>query len=140
MVPFFMTCKYKMRIQILSLVDITNTSARRNEDKKLYCQQSNYSTVIQTSCLRVNMVPFNHTIEFGNINQLGFGNRYKNRQKYWSIIFENEYTNSITLPELEDDFDLVPIVLNLDETAKIETPVFSTKDATFKNLVFNILE
>ena len=129
-----------MRVQIITLVDITKTDARRSEDNIKYSQQSNYSTTVQTACLRVNMIPFEILQHAGSVNQLGFGSKFKNRQNYWTVTFDNEYTNSITLEELKKDFNLVPIILGLNETAKIETPVFSSIDEEECNIAFKFIE
>jgi len=129
-----------MRVQIITLVDITKTDARRDADKKKYGQHSNYSTLLQTACLRVNMVPFETKCTAGSINQFGFGSKFRNRHNYWITTFDNEYTNSITVEELQQDFNLVPVVLGLDETAKIETPVFNTKDLETCNIIFQFVE
>lgn len=129
-----------MRVKIITLVDVTKTDARRNEDKKKYSQQSNYSTTVQTACLRVNMIPFEILQHAGSINQLGFGSKFKNRQNYWTVTFDNEYANSITLEELKKDFHLVPIILGLEETAKIDTPVYNTEDPELTNIVFEFVE
>ena len=86
------------------------------------------------------MIPFEILQHAGSVNQLGFGSKYKNRQNYWTVTFDNEYTNSITLEELKKDFNLVPIILGLNETAKIETPVFNSIDEEECNIAFQFIE
>lgn len=140
MVPFFMTIKYCMKIQITTLIDITQTNIRNKfEDKKQFHQQSNYNSVVQTASLKANVIPTSCEQKEGGITTFNFGTLFKNRQKYWIITFDNEYDDSITEEILLNDFDLVPIILNLNETAKITEPVFRTKDSQHKNIVFKIL-
>jgi len=46
-----------MKFTLTTVVDITETRARRGEDKKQVNQQANYNTMFQTIGLRVNVDP-----------------------------------------------------------------------------------
>jgi hypothetical protein len=39
-----------------------------------------------------------------------------------------------------DDFDLVPVIVNLEETAANTNCIFSTKHETDKNILFEIID
>lgn len=136
----FFDFKYCMRFKIITLIDITKTDARRNADDKLYSQQSNYNTVVQTASLKANVIPEKIEYKNGSINSIGFGSKYKNKQKYWELTFDNEYYNSLTLDDLLEDFNFVPIVVNLNETVEVENPTFLTKDEKNKNIVFVLID
>jgi hypothetical protein len=130
-----------MRTQILTLIDVTNTNARRGDDnQKEYAQQSNLNSVIQTASLRANLTPTKIEKKQGGISTLNFGVNFKGKQKYWIITFEDERETPITEEMFKDDFDLVPITLGLDETAEIENPVILTKDSRRKNIAFRFID
>jgi len=137
MVPFFLTCKYTMQFIIQTLVDITETKARRNDNEKEFSQQSNYNTCIQTVSLRANVLPIKQDNEFININKMGFGSAYRNKHHVWSVTFDNEYDGSISLDLLMEDFSYIPILTGLNETIKFKIPVFITKDIEFRNIIFS---
>ena len=130
-----------MRTQILTLIDVTNTNARRNDDdQKEYAQQSNLNSVIQTASLRANLTPTKIEKKHGGISTLNFGVNFKGKQKYWIITFEDERDTPITEEMFKEDFDLVPITLGLDETAEMEKPVILTKDSRRKNIAFRFID
>ena len=41
---------------------------------------------------------------------------------------------------MANDFDLVPVVSGLSETAEFDIPVFRTSDAKKKNITFEFIE
>lgn len=130
-----------MRTQILTLIDVTNTNARRGDDnQKEYAQQSNLNTLIQTASLRANLTPTKIELKHGGISTLGFGVNFKGKQKYWIITFEDERDTPITTDMFKEDFDLVPVTLGLDETAEIDQAVMLTKDSRKKNITFRHID
>jgi len=129
-----------MRIKLKTLVDITETNARRQDDKKLYSQQANYNTVLQTIGLRVNLSPVYCKVCVGEIDTLGFGKSYTGKQRYWDFCFEVDYEGAINQEMLKNDFDLIPIITDLDETASNNNRVFRTSCKNDTNIVFNFLE
>lgn len=130
-----------MRINIYTLVDITKTDARRNENQKLFSQQSNFNTVQQTASLRSNLIFRGLEQKTGGIAQYKFGSLFKGKQKYWLVSFDTERdTALITHDMLETDFDFIPVVVGLNESVQIIEPIFRTQDLEHKNIVFEIID
>lgn len=129
-----------MRFKLSTVVDITETHARRKEDQKLFRQQTNYNTVLQTIGLRVNLVPVSIKHDVKNIKEFGFGRSITGKQRCWEFIFEVEYEGALTLDMLNNDFNLVPVIVELDETAHIHNKIFRTRCPNDCNIVFEIIE
>lgn len=127
-----------MQFNIKTLVDVTETNARRG-DGNLYKQHQNFMTLLQTIGIRANPSNIKVVNEKQPITGLGFGTKFKGSQKVWTVTFEIEYGATET-DFLETDFDLVPVNINLDETAKFEKGIFFTKDKQFTNIIFNKLD
>jgi hypothetical protein len=127
-----------MRFKLYTTVDITETNAKRQEDRKLYSQQTNYNTVLQTIGLRVNLVPVYVKDFVDDISKIGFGNTIKGKQRYWEFCFEVEYEGALTLDMLNNDFDLIPVIAELDETVHNHNKIFRTKCPNECNVVFKI--
>lgn len=137
MVLFFWLVNNTMRLQVISLVDVTETREKRDGDTKKYSQQSNFNTLVQTVNIRANMLPVNCEQKSGGITQYNLGNNFKGKQNYWIVTFESE-REAVSIDEntLVEDFQLVPIVLKLNETAEITQPVFNPDDELNKNVSF----
>jgi hypothetical protein len=129
-----------MRVTLTTVIDITETNARRHDDKLSRNQQTNYLTVLQTVGLRVNAEPISCESHVAEIDDFGFGSSIKGKQRYWKFVFDHEYQGAVTLDTLTSDFDLVPIITGLNETANINNNAFRTKDEVDKNIVFNIAD
>jgi hypothetical protein len=130
-----------MRTQILTLIDVTNTNARRNDDdQKEYAQQSNLNTLIQTASLRANLVPLKIELKHGGISTLGFGTEFTGKHRYWVITFEDERDTPLSDDMFKDDFDLVPITTGLNETAEVDQPVIRTRNSKYKNISFRSID
>ena len=128
-----------MRFIIHTLVDITETGARRGEEPKQYRQQQNFLTVMQTIGLRVNPTYVAAPEVVKEVpSKLGLGTSYKSKQSVWKYVFDIEYEGALDINTLDDDFDLIPIITDLDETAKFENAHFSTKNNTIRNIYFEI--
>ena len=127
-----------MRFKLYTTVDITETNAKRQEDRKQYSQQTNYNTVIQTIGLRVNLNPIFVKSHIDNIDNIRFGSAIKGKQRYWEFCFEVDYEGALTIDMMEDDFDLIPIITELDETVHNHNKVFRTKCQKDCNIVFEI--
>ena len=127
-----------MRFELRTLVDITRTDARRGQDAKLISQQANYNTVIQTVMLRTNIVPGEVTKTVQNVDNQ-FGSNAKGKQSVWSFEFDCEYAGALTTEMLEQDFDLGPVITDLDETYVVHNKAFSTKHPSDTNIVFKTL-
>jgi hypothetical protein len=128
-----------MRIKLYTLVDITETGARRSDDAKLFRQQQNFLTVMQTIGLRVNPIYIkppsltNTTPKMYNL-----GTSYKGNHNIWEYVFEIEHEGALSEEILINDFNLIPIIDQLTETVKFDNAVFITKNPNLNNIYFEI--
>ena len=127
-----------MRFKLYTTVDITETNAKRQEDRKLYSQQTNYNTVLQTIGLRVNLVPVFVKSRVGDVSNLGFGDTIKGKQRYWEFCFAVEYEGALSIDMMENDFDLIPVITGLDETVHNHNKIFRTTCPNDRNITFKI--
>jgi hypothetical protein len=136
-----MTVKYCMKFELKTLVDITKTDARRGENIHQYNQQQNFLTLYQTISLRANpIVKRKPVIEKYNISNVGFGKKYKGVHSVWTWIFEFESESQHSIAMLKDDVNLVPIISQLDETAKLDVDAFITYDEQTINILFREID
>lgn len=131
-----------MKFKLYTLVDITQTGTRRTDpDKRSYHQQSNFMTAVNLIGLRANpdyeTGPSISNIAVGNMK---FGDKYKGKQNVWEFEFDIPYEGALSTDMLINDFDLVPVVTELDETVKIEQSVFRTKCPDYTNIIFEIID
>jgi len=128
-----------MRFRLYTLVDITETRARRGDDPKAARQQQNFLTVLQTIGLRVNPT-YNRSprITTDSPAKFGLGKDYKNKQRVWQFDFEIEYESALDLDLLNSDFNLIPIIDQLDETVQFDNSVFLTQNPHKSNIKFEI--
>ena len=119
-----------------TLIDITETGARRSDEFIAFGQQSNYNTVIQTIGLRANPLPKNLEKITVDIQNYSFGEKIVGIHNVWIFDFEIEYQGVISEQSLIDDFNLVPITSNLTETIDNNNFVFDTVSKNFKNTFF----
>lgn len=127
-----------MHFRIKTLVDITETNIRRQHNKKSY-QQDNFDTVIQTIGLRVNIDNIKvYTVDEPCDNQ--FGSDYAEIQKVWIFDFEPSAIDSTSVGAMQEDFNQIPFIDQLDETVEFETPCFLTTDARKQNIIFLLVE
>jgi hypothetical protein len=130
-----------MRFIIDTVVDVTETNARRGQADKLSLdQQANYNTLLQTIGLRCNAEPISLTATIKDVSKLGFGDAIKGKQRVWTFEFNNPYEGALTVDMLNDDFDLIPIINNLNETANINNSIFSTKNPNDRNIIFQQID
>lgn len=130
-----------MRFQIITLVDITETGARRGAAAPLeYQQESNFQTIIQTAGLRTN-ISYTHapTAQMAAVGKLGFADKYKGKHMLWTFTFDVEQDSAVSLIMLEQDFDLVPILTKLSETAKFDRSILRTLTEE-RNIIFSVLD
>lgn len=130
-----------MRFRIQTLIDITETKARRqSEDKFAYKQEANFQTVLQTIGMRVN-IEYENSPTFEEITaaKIPFDDKYKGKQMLWNFEFNVEYEDALTLEMLKGDFDLIPIITGLNETVELQKALFRTtgKDT---NIVFSVVD
>ena len=130
-----------MKFKIQTLVDITRTGAGRQEANKIaYRQEANFQTVLQTIGLRANL-EFEKSPLFEEITltKISFGDKYKGKQRVWSFEFEVPFEDAVTLDMLNNDFNLIPFIPGLTETAKFEQAIFRTTPQE-RNIIFSIIE
>jgi hypothetical protein len=119
---------------IYTLVDITNTGAKRNQNHFAYKQYQNYLTVLQTIGLRVNPTIDRDPVIVTEYPK--FGTSYKGELKVWKLPVLIEYEDALNIDMLNNDFKLVPFISGLNETAKFDRCVFETLDNKYKNINF----
>ena len=135
--------------QGFTLVDITATGVIRsnNTDDVKRNQQRNWETVLQ--CIGLRAQPQNITEpQFTDIDVHGFqfGDLYSGQQRVWTWSWTVDQTDVYDLSNkplggLIQDFEQVPIVVGLEETARFMLPIFYPHGA-IKNIYFkqHILE
>ena len=129
-------------MNVYTLIDISETKmySSNSRDTKLIEQQANFMTFFQTLCLRNNYTydkaPTLQKLTEKKLRELGFGTDYKGSHNVWCLeVMVDEGREFSDAEILEQDFDLVPVVPNLNETIKINNNVFRTNDKKAKNLV-----
>lgn len=132
-----MAIKYSMKqYKLHTLVDITETHARRGEDPTAYKQQQNWMTLIQTLGLRCNPIIVHQETSEENLSKFEFGTKYKGKQTVWTVIFDFEHASDEDLELINEDFDLVPISGNLSESVTLDKEIFETKSNSCRNIIF----
>lgn len=129
--------------QGFSLVDITATNITRGMTDTLERnQQRNWETVLQCIGLRTQpqyvQAPVQST--FSDIGIAEFGDFYTGEQRiwYWQWAVEGEGIYDLPgkeLAGLQQDFEQVPIITGLTETARFLLPIFYPY-GTIKNIYF----
>lgn len=127
-----------MKFELYTLIDITRTDARRGDNPSAYKKQQNYLTVLNTIGLRANPTINKHPQITKDYPM--FGTAYKNQQTVWKLDFDVEFEAATSVDMMKDDFDLIPIITSLDETAIIKDDVFLTRDKQYCNIVFVQIE
>lgn len=117
-----------------TLVDITNTNDRSRVDSPRRQQQRNWETILQVTSLRTQPQHISGPIIIErNLDEWGscvtFGEMYTGRHKIWvwewAVDYEDIFSDGIhKLGLLERDFEQVPIINGLDETARFMLPIF----------------
>lgn len=126
-----------MRFELKTLVDITQTNARRGDDVYQCHQQQNFLTLFQTISLRANpFITHKPTVQKQNISNMSFGKHHTGVHSVWSLEFEFENESQHSLEMLNSDVNFVPVINNLDETADFELPAFVTEDPQISNIFF----
>lgn len=129
----------------LSLVDISATGVTRHRADQEYQrnQQRNWETVIQAMSLRTQplMITEPEIIEENLDDVHWFGDMYTGRHKVWVWQFAVEHEDVFKLGDdpigaLLKDFEQVPVITGLDETAHFMLPMFYPYGA-IKNIKFS---
>lgn len=127
-----------------TLVDITPTGVIRNDTGKDLerNQQRNWETVLQCISIRSQPIDISWREDTVKLDSYEFGEMYQGEQRVWSFAFTVEHSGVFgdaqdPVKLLHEDFDEVPIVPYLTETARFLLPVFYTSGA-IKNIYFKI--
>jgi hypothetical protein len=123
-------------MKVYSLIDISETKQRRNNssDRTAIGQQANWMTFVQTLTLRTNIyceAPIATDYTAAEFKKLGFGTDYTGKHRVW----EDEYQYFPPTEALEEDFNLVPVIGELNETIQLNNNVFRTTPKA-KNIIF----
>ena len=131
-----------MNVEVKTLVDITETRKNKHNcpDKLLVLEQANFNTFFQTLSLRFN--PYYDSSPILSRQEIvaedGFGSDYKGMHNIWTFRFRLETAVAgLDIDGIKQDFDLVPVVKNLNESVVINTSAFRTTDNKTTNIVFN---
>jgi hypothetical protein len=134
-------------IEIQTLIDITSTGVMRptrGQDLE-YAQNRNFITLKQCAEIRSNITfDTGSTVETVDIKELGFGSKYRGKQKVWTFRFSPDRVGvyddqSSDIGALIGDIDQVPVIKNLQETINIEKAMFDLTDPAFKNTIVKAL-
>ena len=151
MSAFFMTISKCMNenleyFTVCTLVDITKTNVTRNNHEQEFerNQQRNWESVLQVIGLRAQPMtligPFTDMIDEDLVKKL-FGEMYHNSdQRVWVASFAVEHKEVFVkdndqLGALKEDFNQVPIICGLNETARFILPIFYSY-GSLKNISF----
>lgn len=134
--PFLLAINIFMRtILCATLIDITETNVIRNESLERD-QQRNWQTVLQLLSLKTQPEIVDHPIriEAEDVHRFKFGDDYNGPHTVWAFAFRSaNYGAGYSIEELRTDFDEVPVILGLTETARMLLPLFFTH-GTLKNI------
>jgi hypothetical protein len=127
-----------------TLVDITCTGVIRDDGAHELerNQQRNWETVLQCIGIRAQPVDISWRQDIVDLKDYEFGEMFEGSQKVWSFAFTVDHSGAFGTEQdptvfLQQDFDEVPIVSYLTETARFILPVFYTSGA-IKNIYFKI--
>jgi hypothetical protein len=127
-----------------SLVDITATGVTRSTDPEQLerNQQRNWETVLQCMSLRTQPQHVQYpTVDEVNLENFHFGDMYHGTHRVWTWMWAVESQgvydlNNKPLGGLQTDFEQVPIITFLSETARFMLPIFYPY-GTIKNIYFS---
>jgi hypothetical protein len=128
-----------MKFKIKTLIDITETRARKGDDPLLAKQQANFMTLYNTIGLRTNATDFKLDVKKEDVSKL-FGSSFKGKKTVWTAEFYVEAEDSLSVDMMLDDFDLVPFITDLTEDSTFSSSVFRTQDPAHTNIIFEQLD
>ncbi len=132
--------------QGFTLIDITPTGvinySPQNELKRN--QQRNWETVQQILSLRTQPTILETNDFIADLKDYNFGVNYTGQQHIWTFKFGVDYPDIYQAgPDkfglVKYDFQITPIILGLDETAKFEVAVFTPK-GPWNNIYFKSIK
>lgn len=127
-----------MSYQIYTLIDITQTGKNRgrHDAGKEVDQQNNWMTFQNCAMLRTNMEFSQVTVKEDIVDQYMFGKQFDGKQKIWSVTATPDRPDAVTIDMLKDDFDMIPMINQLDESINQHNDMFSTKNDETCNILF----
>lgn len=120
-----------------TLIDITETNVIRGESQERD-QQRNWQTILQVLSLRTQpeIVHPPGLLKAEDIDKFLFGDDFQGQHNAWVFAFRSaNHGAGYSIEELTNDFEQVPVILGLDETARMLLPLFFTR-GTMKNIYF----
>jgi len=127
-----------MRFKIQTLVDVTQTNAPRGTDPLLVKQQQNFNSFYNVIGLRTNPTEFIVACNEKSVSD--FGSFYKGKHKVWTVEFVVEAEDSTSISIMQSDFDLVPVLNNLTETAKEQKMFITHSNPNKTNILFERID
>ncbi len=121
---------------LVTLVDITETGIRYGDSKERD-QQRNWEAVLQVLSLKTQPIILEDITILDNVELSApglFGEFYQGHHRIWAAKFTSD-TDVYSIDQLYEDFEQVPIILGLDETARFMLPIFHSY-GTLKNIYF----
>ena len=70
------------------------------------------------------------------LKEFAFGSRYQGQQMVWFMEFDTEQPDFVTVEQLKEDFNMVPMISGLKESINVNNNIFITKDPVNTNIVF----
>ena len=131
-------------LEIKTLVDITQTGQNkfRSHDRLLINQQANWNTFFQVLSMRINPLFYGGpTVEKRTLENGEFGSDHDPAEEHnvWTFKFDSERDGALTPSLLTDDFDLIPVINNLNESTINNSDAFRT-NGTAQNIVFKLVD
>lgn len=146
-------------IEISTLIDISTTGtfgkfkqadktdfvgsniSQETDWKRSRNKQRNWETIIQIIGLRAQPLYLDNSAMLTNqdLSNFNFGESYTGTHTVWTCLFgveaQHVYDTDIELDSLIQDFNGVPITINLSETIQLPKPIFCTTGEC-KNIYF----
>ncbi len=138
--PFLLAINIFMNFFICAtLVDITPTNVTRG-DSLARDQQRNWETVLQVLGLKTQPIILGGPELLSDVDGVNkiFGEFYQTMQKVWIFKFASE-RNIYTVDQLYEDFEQVPVITGLDESARFMLPIFHSY-GILKNIYFSVVD
>ncbi len=130
-----------MRFKLYTLIDITETGARRGDQVMHVKQHQNFLTTVQTIGIRANPeISSKPTMQQMQLSKLNFGSEFKGTKAVWCLEFSFGLNQTHSIDLLESDFDFVPVIGDLTEEIKPEDWVFRSSDPKYRNIYFTPVE
>ena len=130
-----------IELSLYSLIDITATGIISNNKESLFerNQQRNWETILQLVNLRYHAVTIAHPVDPKTVEMTKheFGEFYLNTHKCWKCKFSFSVKDKDLADKLQYDFNQVPIIIGLSETASFPDPLIYTK-GKLKNTYFKV--